>query len=167
MGLTRHVWLLTVVVTQAALREEKASKLEALAAEIQAKAARREAEMEEGITAAVRATTEVQKAEGRVLAAENRFAQERMEASKLQLEWALKQEKEVRRAAADATPTHSSHTTTSVVESAIGTVLTHRSRIPRPPRPPCPPHHSSGEREGGEGDRRDPIREGEPRAHPD
>ena len=34
----------------------------------------------------MRAQTEVQKAEGRVLAAENRFAAERMEASKLQMQ---------------------------------------------------------------------------------
>ena len=80
---------------QAAEREERAALMETKAAELQSQLARKEAELEEGFTLAVRAETAVKAAEGRAMAAEHRYALERKETTKIQLDWALQQEKEV------------------------------------------------------------------------
>jgi hypothetical protein len=62
------------------------------AAELKAKLARKEADLEEGITTAVRARSEVTAAEGRAMAAEQRYATERKDITRIQLEWAIQKE---------------------------------------------------------------------------
>ena len=80
---------------QAAGREAVAAQEAAAAAEIQTQAARREAEAEEGITEAIRKAAEVKKAEGKLEEAEKEFARERLEASRIQLDWAVNREKDI------------------------------------------------------------------------
>lgn len=65
---------------------------EVAAAEARAAAARKEADAEEGITAATRMANEVKSVEARLAAAEARFAEERLAASRIQLDWALEKE---------------------------------------------------------------------------
>ena len=78
---------------------ERAAAAERRAAELQAQLARRESDLEEGVLASVRAAAEVRAAEGRAEAAERRFATERQEAGRVQLEWALEKEKHTNAAA--------------------------------------------------------------------
>jgi hypothetical protein len=79
---------------KAAEREEKAADMAREAAELKAKLARKEADLEEGITTAVRARSEVTAAEGRAMAAEQRYATERKDITRIQLEWAIQKEKD-------------------------------------------------------------------------
>lgn len=71
------------------------SALEVEAAQLSAKLAKKEAELEAGILASVRTTMEVRAMEGREANTEKRYQAERREATRAQMEWALDKEKEL------------------------------------------------------------------------
>ena len=80
---------------KAAERVQRAATFEMRTAELQAELAKKQADLEDGILASVRSSAEVRAVEGRLDAAERRYATERQEASRIQLAWALQHEAEV------------------------------------------------------------------------